>query len=72
MQDDEGAATAHDFHPHDGGGEAVRGQAAPVGPLGPALHGQVGGASHLGLQVTLPLVLLRMGGTGQVRQWSAD
>ena len=72
MQDNEGAVATYGFHLHDGGGEAVRGQAAPVGPLRLALHGQVGGAGHLGLQVTVPLVLLRMGGTGQVRQWTTD
>ena len=68
MQDNEGSVAAHGFHLHDGGGEAVRGQAAPVGPLGLTLGGKPGWSGYPRVQITFPLVLLRLGGTRQVRE----
>ena len=66
MQEDEVAVVAGGIRLH-GGGEAVE-QAAPVGPLGLALGGQVGWSGHPRVQVPLALVLLRLGGTRQVRE----
>ena len=66
MQDDEVAVVAGGVR-LDGGGEAVE-QGAPVGPLGPALGGQPGWSGYPRVQITFPLVLLRLGGTRQVRE----
>ena len=63
MQDNEVAGVVGGIF---GGGEAIE-PAAPVGPLGVALGGQVGGAGDPGLQVAVTLVLLCLGGTRQVR-----
>ena len=70
MQDDEVAGFAGGIMLY-GGGKAVE-QAAPVGPLGLALGGQLGRPDHPRLQITLPLVLLCLGGTRQVRERERD